>query len=140
MLPTGLQYGRFYREGAGPEIVSFGSEVIFQMAKDGRNDKGQFVDGNPGGPGRPPRVIENEYLKVFTENVSLDDWGEIIAKTVELAKDGDNAARSWLSDRLIGKGGLIAIGELESLVKDAEFHRAMKEPITEQFWDSVIDE
>lgn len=64
---------------------------------------GHFLPGNPGGPGRGRRSKEEQYLRALTMRVSLEDWSEIIDKAVVDAKFGDDKARRWLSDYLIGK-------------------------------------
>ena len=69
----------------------------------GRNAKGQFADGNRGGPGRPKRCVERDYLAALSETVTLDDWHAICQRAVEEAKGGDPKAREWLSRYCIGK-------------------------------------
>lgn len=66
-----------------------------------RNPNGTFGRGNPGGPGRPRRSIEHEYLDATIAAVPIDAWGAIVAKAVEQAKAGDDKARTWLS-RIMG--------------------------------------
>jgi hypothetical protein len=41
---------------------------------------GRFAVGNPGGPGRPRRAIEREYLAALSDTVSLGDWREIVER------------------------------------------------------------
>ena len=67
-----------------------------------RDRSGRFTKGNPGGPGRPPRATEAEYLGALADMVSLADWREIAEKAVQQAKRGDATARKWLSDYLMG--------------------------------------
>jgi hypothetical protein len=38
---------------------------------DGRDRGGRFAKGNPGGPGRPPRTTEANYLIALTDVVPL---------------------------------------------------------------------
>jgi hypothetical protein len=68
-----------------------------------RNDKGQFVKGGPGGPGRPKKQVEQEYFDLTVGGVSPDDWQAIVKRAVKQAKEGNGYARSWLSDYLMGK-------------------------------------
>ena len=68
-----------------------------------RNDK--FIEGNAGGPGRPPRTTEREYLLALSESCSPDGWEEIVVKAVDDAKDGDANARALLSGYLVGQPG-----------------------------------
>lgn len=66
-----------------------------------RDEKGRFKKGNPGG-GRKARAVEQAYLKIFKDTVSPDDWREIIKRAVKDAKLGDNIARKFIADYLIG--------------------------------------
>ena len=93
------------------------------MAK-GRDSKGQFTEGNPGGPGRPRRQVEVQYLTALTEAISIDDWRAVVGRAVEDAKKGDARARDWISRYMVGdcvveavrKGELSADGEPNMLV------------------------
>jgi hypothetical protein len=67
-----------------------------------RNRNGTFAVGNPGGPGRPPRATEQQYVEALSETVSLDDWRTIVRAAVDKAKKGDFKAREWLTRMLIG--------------------------------------
>ena len=69
---------------------------------DGRDEHGRFADGNPGGPGRPRRAIEREYLAALGDAVTLDDWRDVVARAMADAKAGDRAARTWLGRYLVG--------------------------------------
>ena len=60
------------------------------MARNGRKSNGQFAAGNPGGPGRPSRAIEAEYLGVLSERVTIEKWRRIVAR-----------AGQWLGQYLI---------------------------------------
>ena len=71
------------------------------MSED-RDEQGRFVAGNAGGPGRPRRAIEREYLAVISEVVTLEDWRAIVARAVEAARQGDERARVWLAKYLLG--------------------------------------
>jgi len=69
-----------------------------------RDDKGRFIKGVSGNPaGRPPRATEEEYLEVTIGSVSLERWGRIVAKAAEQAEEGDDKARKWLGDYILGK-------------------------------------
>lgn len=72
-----------------------------------RDNHGRFVKGGSGGPGRPKRATEQEYLATLSEAVSLTDWREVVTRAVSDAKSGDAKAREWLTKYLIGeaKGG-----------------------------------
>jgi hypothetical protein len=68
-----------------------------------RDAKGRFAKGNAGGPGRPSRRTEAEYLLALSEAVSLEDWKKIVATAKEAAIDGDHQSRLWLGRYLIGE-------------------------------------
>src|SRR5262245_57364772 len=72
------------------------------VAKTAHGKGGRFVEGNPGGPGRPRRPIEREYLRALNEAVSLEEWAEVVRAAVAQAKKGDSKARDWLTQYLIG--------------------------------------
>lgn len=69
-----------------------------------RDDKGQFATGNPGGPGRPRRTVERDYLAALTEIITLDDWRDIVKRALEQAKGAQGEkARNWITGLLLGK-------------------------------------
>ena len=49
------------------------------------------------------RRTENDYMGALLDAVTLDDWQEVIAATLQAAKDGDASARNWLAQYLVGK-------------------------------------
>lgn len=67
-----------------------------------RNDKGQFIPGSGGGPGRPKRKTEQEYLDAVLGSVSIADMKAIAKKAVSQAMRGDARARQWVSDYVLG--------------------------------------
>jgi hypothetical protein len=71
-------------------------------AANGRSADGKFAQGNPGGPGRKPVRVEQTYLATMVNVVSADDWRAITERAVADARQGDAAARSWLSAYLLG--------------------------------------
>ena len=73
-----------------------------QKTATGRAKGGLFATGNPGGPGRPRRATEREYLSAISESCTTDDWAAIVQKAVEDARAGDKFAREWLSRFLVG--------------------------------------
>ncbi len=81
-----------------------------------RSNNGQFAAGNPGGPGRPRRAVEQEYLAALSDSVSLDDWREVVSRAVADAKAGDARARDWLTRHLVGEQPpkLIDVAEQEA--------------------------
>ena len=73
------------------------------MGKNGRDRHGRFAAGNPGGPGRPRRLVEADYLARISETISSDDWRRIVEKAKDDAINGDWRARAWLSVYLVGR-------------------------------------
>jgi hypothetical protein len=67
-----------------------------------RAANGRFLRGNKGGPGRPRRKVEIEYLAALGESVTVPTWRKICRRAVDDALAGDAAARAWLSRFLIG--------------------------------------
>jgi len=67
-----------------------------------RDNKGRFTNGNGGGPGRPKKSREERYLEILKTTVTYDDWQAIILRAVSDAKKGDTAARTWLSNYIVG--------------------------------------
>jgi hypothetical protein len=49
------------------------------------------------------RRTESDYMGAILDTVTLDDWREVIAETLRLAKEGDPQARGWLAQYLVGK-------------------------------------
>jgi hypothetical protein len=43
-----------------------------------RDDNGRFAKGNPGGPGRPRRAVEADYLAALSQAVPLEKWRDIV--------------------------------------------------------------
>src|SRR5260370_42073576 len=80
-----------------------------------RNANGAFAPGNPGGPGRPRRGVERQYLAAFAEAVSPSDWRAIIQRAVADAKAGNAKARDWLSKYLVGDEPLALVELTEDL-------------------------
>lgn len=66
-----------------------------------RDEHGRYAKGTAGGPGRPPRAVETDYLVALSESVSLDDWRAICRRAVTDALDGDAKARDWLTGLLL---------------------------------------
>ena len=49
------------------------------------------------------RRTEGDYMAVLLDTVSLDDWRDVVAETLQRAKQGDPQARAWLAQYLVGK-------------------------------------
>ena len=81
-----------------------------------RDHMGRFAVGNSGGPGRPKRQAEEDYLQTLSERVPLALWAEIVDKAASDAAAGDAKARDWLSKYLMPQPGANECGGLRPLV------------------------
>jgi hypothetical protein len=81
-----------------------------------RDDRGRFAPGNAGGPGRPRRVVEGDYLRGLSDAVPPEKWPQIVATAVDQAVAGDPKAREWLGAYLVGK----PTGDGLTMLADAE--------------------
>lgn len=61
-----------------------------------RDAKGRFVEGCPGGPGRPPRELERGYLRAFSQGLPEETLVAIVQKLAKQALRGDTAAARLL--------------------------------------------
>ena len=82
-----------------------------------RDTRGRFAHGNAGGPGRPARAIERDYMAALCDEISLSDWREIVRKAVAAAKDGNAQARNWITRHVLGSEpmALMALAAREAL-------------------------
>ncbi len=69
----------------------------------GHDENGRFAKGNGGGPGRPRKCREEQYLALLLSECNLEDARVIIRSTVSRAKAGDKSAREWLFNYILGK-------------------------------------
>jgi hypothetical protein len=87
-----------------------------------RTSRGTFARGTAGGPGRPPRPVEKDYLRALSDACPPDRWRQIVEKAVQLAEQGDGQARSWLAKYLLGEqtlwGSLTLAEEQEHMMND----------------------
>src|SRR5262245_13179068 len=69
-----------------------------------RDARGRFVNGNSGGPGRPPKpsLIDDDVVSLVAHCVEEVDWLAIATQAVGQAIQGDSAARNWLTRMLFG--------------------------------------
>ncbi|MFO0969303.1 MAG: hypothetical protein U0793_27420 [Gemmataceae bacterium] len=91
---------------------------IATLSKSARNRNGTFALGNPGGPGRPPRAVERDYLAILGDIWDRDAWADVCRRALHEAKRGDARARDWASRYLLGAGGLPTLVTLRQ--EDAE--------------------
>jgi hypothetical protein len=68
-----------------------------------RDKGGRFVKGHaPLSKGRPKRSTEERLLAVMADCVTDEDWRDITNRAIERAKKGDDRARQWLTNYLVG--------------------------------------
>ena len=95
--------------------------------QNGRDAKGKFVKGNPGGPGNPFARKVHRLRAALISAVTEEDIQEIVQARVKLAKNGDVAAAREVLSRTLGKpqeADLIErLSELEELVDKAQLGR-----------------
>lgn len=87
-----------------------------------RDEKGRFVNGNGGGPGRPRKSREERYYKITMTTCTFDDWRQIVERAIRDAQKGDASARKWLSDYLVGVPEQPLGGGVEILVRYVNPH------------------
>ena len=68
----------------------------------GRAPNGRFANGNSGGPGRPRRAVERDYLAVISQTCPPEVWQMVVDRAVQDAQAGDARAREWLTRYVIG--------------------------------------
>lgn len=113
------------------------------MTKD-RDSKGRFTDGNPGGPGRPRRAVERDYLVAFVEIASPDRFRLIAERAVADAIAGDSAARNWVTRYLLGDPAPaklleIAADELRGQTVEDDIHRLANRRALDAFAETSLD-
>ena len=121
--------------------------------KSGRDNQGRFSKGNPGGPGRPRRAVEEDYLAALSDQLSIERWENIVSKAIEDAENGDHKARDWIARYALGpspkvaemglQGALrlfqLAVDEArEKTVEDKIENRLANDRLLESSYDSLL--
>ena len=121
--------------------------------KSGRDNQGKFSKGNPGGPGRPRRAVEEDYLAALSDQLSIERWENIVSKAIEDAENGDHKARDWIARYALGpspkvaemglQGALrlfqLAVDEArEKTVEDKIENRVANDRLLESSYDSLL--
>lgn len=57
-----------------------------------RNGSGQFVKGHAGGPGRPPRKVEDDYLAKFRKACTPAAFAKATKRLLKIATGDDDKA------------------------------------------------
>jgi hypothetical protein len=63
------------------------------------------------------RRTERDYMGVLLDAVTLEDWGEVVKSTVAAAKGGDQSARTFLAQYLVGKPDMKALSPVTVVVQ-----------------------
>lgn len=71
----------------------------------GRDKRGRFAAGNPGGPGNPHIAKTAKLRAKLLEAVTPSDIEAIIKQLVTMARGGEISAIRELLDRVLGKPG-----------------------------------
>ncbi len=68
-----------------------------------RDAQGRILPGSTGNArGRPPKIVEETYLKAFTKVVTIAEFEKVIKKALEQARKGDKDARKFIADYIVG--------------------------------------
>lgn len=81
------------------------------------------------------RRTEGDYMAVLLDAVSLDDWRDVVAETLQLAKQGDSQARAWLAQYLLGRPEAKAPTPMTVVVNQW----AGRDPVAERLAKPLID-
>lgn len=106
---------------------------------DGRDTAGRFAPGNPGGPGRPRRAVEGDYLRALTDRLTPDAWGAIVDTAIDDARAGDAKAREWLARYVLGDRppSLFSLAVADAAGDDADVDAEIRHVVTRARADAV---
>jgi hypothetical protein len=78
-----------------------------------RDDKGRWLPGGAGGPGRKPVATEREYYEATMSACSPVEWSNVVRKAFEETQDNDyrirRAARDFLLKALFGSSPAVLV-------------------------------
>ena len=106
---------------------------------DGRDTAGRFTTGNPGGPGRPRRAVEGDYLRALTDRLTPDAWGAIVDTAIDDARAGDAKAREWLARYVLGDRppSLFSLAVADAAGDDADVDAEIRHVVARARADAV---
>ena len=81
------------------------------------------------------RRTEGDYMAVLLEAVTLDDWRSVVTNALQDAKGGDQQARAWLAQYLIGRPESKAPTPLSVVVNQLQAY----DPVASKLALSVLD-
>ena len=82
------------------------------------------------------RRTEHDYMSVLLDVVTLDDWREVVAGALQAAKEGNQQARVWLAQYLVGKSEARAPTPIHVISEELSGN----EPLVEILAKPVIDQ
>lgn len=95
-----------------------------------RRADGRFAPGNPGGPGRPRRAVEREYLAALADELTIDRWRRIVRGAIDAAENGDPKAREWIARYALGSApptlAALAVADMAGVSADDEVADAVR--------------
>ncbi|MFT5430178.1 MAG: hypothetical protein ACI9OJ_000851 [Myxococcota bacterium] len=112
MLVAGDPRWRYWRHGMTDHRNTTPSDPF----ADGRDAKGRFGKGNPGGPGNPLVSKVMALRSAFMNAVTPEDMKEVVEAMVREAKAGNVQAQKLFIDRCLGPAeALDLLARLEEL-------------------------
>ncbi len=64
----------------------------------GRRKQTEYIEGHA-----THRRTEGDYMGVLLDTVTLNDWRSVVNGALQAAKAGDQQARNWLAQYLVGR-------------------------------------
>ncbi len=91
--------------------------------ENGRDDRGRFTTGNPGGPGNPHAAKVMNLRSALFRAVTEQDVRDVLAALIAEAKAGNVAAQREFFNRVLGQAEAVDVlerlDELEALLERA---------------------
>jgi hypothetical protein len=106
-----------------------------------RNARGRFAPGNPGGPGRPPKIahLERELLASMATVLGPEIWMRVTQAMALKAMEGNVAAANWLSKTFMA-GGLSKAAAAQAVGITAEAEMLVLGKSEHPEWARLRDE
>jgi hypothetical protein len=82
----------------------------------------------------PHRRTQTDYIAALLDVVTVEDWRDVVVATLQAAKGGDDAARTWLAHYLVGKPASAAPTPLAVVVQQL----AGSDPVVDALANPII--
>jgi hypothetical protein len=92
----------------------------------GRDKRGRFAPGNPGGPGNPLAKRANQVRSLVLSQITREDIRAVVRKLLKKARAGNMAAIREVLDRCVGKS--ITFAELREVENDIAECKVLRMP------------